>query len=55
MNVTLENQILTEYKEHIELLENTKTLHPYALAEAIHYNKHKAKKQEDKIVNYLMK
>ncbi len=54
MNIKLETRRLRDLEENIELLENTNTLHPFAMAETIHYNKHKAKAVEDKILNYLM-
>jgi len=55
MNIKKETQYLRDIQDNIQILENTKTLHPFALAEAIHYNKHKAKRWEDRIINFLMK
>ena len=55
MNIKKETQYLRDIEVNIEILENTYTLHPLALAETIHYNKHKAKRVEDRIVKELMK
>ena len=55
MNLEKENQRLNALNDNIEILESTKTLHPFAMAYILHTNKHLAKDQETRILNYLMK
>jgi hypothetical protein len=54
MNVKKESQRLTDLNNNIEVLENTKTFHPFAMAYILHTNKHLADKKETEILNFLM-
>jgi len=55
MNVEKETEILESWKEHINILENTKTFHPYPLYSCIRYWKYKVIEKEKEIVKYLIK
>ena len=55
MNIEKETNKIIDWENHIDLLKNTKTLHPFTLFNCIHYWKHKIKEKEDQIIKHLNK
>lgn len=53
MNITIEAEKLRELIDNIELLKNTKTLHPVAISKLIKTNQILADKKENLILNEL--
>ena len=53
MNVAYELDKLHEWKDHLELLEDTKSKHPFILWQFIYDWKHKIFVKEEEIADFL--